>query len=282
MAEILPYYLGLPAWAYARWQGPYFPADRPALESYSQVFSAVEGNTTFYAIPDDRTVAGWREKVAGRRFRFCFKLPRSVTHEPRPGYADLRLFFDRLEPLDGSLGPFLVQLPASFGPESLGELERLAERLPRRHRYVVELRHPAFFDAPERLEPLLDEFGFGRVMLDSRPIYEGDRQHPEVLDALHEKPDVPVLDTVYGGIAFIRLILHPETASNDPWLDEWAARCAAYLAAGYETFMMIHCPNNQHCPALAESFHGRLRRRLEPERLPSLPAWPVPQQATLL
>ena len=274
--------MGLPAWAYAGWRGPYFPADRPPLESYAQVFDTVEGNTSFYATPSEKAVAAWRDQLAGRDFRFCFKLPKSVTHDRRPSYPDLKRFFDRLDPLGEFLGQFMIQLPATVGPEELPELSRLVERLPRSHRYVIEFRHRTLFEQPERVEDLLEDFSLGRVMLDSRPIYEGDRAHPEVLDALHEKPDVPVLNRVYSGRAFIRLILHPDLVSNDPYLGFWADRCAAYLGEGHEVTMMIHCPNNQHCPELAEDFHARLRERLGHAELPSFPAWPVPQQTSLI
>ncbi len=276
------YHIGLPAWAYPGWKGPYFPPDRPALESYAKVFNTVEGNTTFYGIPDARTVAGWEQAVAGTPLRFCFKLPRSVTHEARPSKADLSTFFKTISLLEANLGPFMIQLPATVGPEHLQDLERLIERCPRSFRYVIEVRHKAFFSEPERLEALIDEFNLGRVMLDSRPIYEGDRSHAEVLDALHEKPDVPVLDTVYNGVAFVRLILHPDIHSNPPWIEWWAKRVASYLDAGHQVFMMIHCPNNQHCPLLAETFHQTLRGMSPDVSVSALPPYPVPQQASLI
>ena len=37
--------------------------------------------------------------------------------------------------------------------------------------------------------------------------------------------------------------------------------------------MMIHCPNNQHCPPFARRFHDELRRR-SATALPPLPDWP--------
>lgn len=281
MTALADYRLGLPAWAYPDWRGRYFPEERPPLESYATVFETVEGNTTFYAIPESKTVDAWRCAVAGTNFRFCFKLPRSVTHEPAPDEADLKRFFDRLAPLGEHLGPFMIQLPATVGPDALGDLAALVGRLPTRHRYVIEVRHPQFFERPELLEPLIEEFGLGRVMLDSRPIYDGDRGHPEVLDALHEKPDLPVLDDVYGGIAFVRLILHPDIDSNGPWIDEWVRRSDRWLRDGIELYMMIHCPNNLHCPPLAEGFHNGLREALG-DALPPLPPYPVPQQGSLL
>ncbi len=102
-----------------------------------------------------------------------------------------------------------------------------------------------------------------------------------MLDALHEKPDVPVLDDVRNGVTLIRLILHPDLGSNTPYIEQWAKRVAGYLQAGITTYMMIHCPNNLHCPPLARNFHAALGRELTGDQ-PALPAWPVPEQGSLL
>ena len=177
------------------------------------------------------------------------------------------------------LGPFLVQCPASLGPAELPRLERLFAALPEQWEYVLELRHPSFFEEPQRVEPLLARYRAGRVMFDSRPIYRGDTTHPEVLAARHRKPDVPLLDTVYNGIAYARVVLHPDDSQNGRWVAEWLDRCDAYLKAGHRLYFMMHCPNNQHCPLFAERFHEALRARL-PE-LPALAPWPVPQQPAL-
>jgi uncharacterized protein YecE (DUF72 family) len=243
------------------------------------VFNTVEGNTTFYRVPDAATTKRWADAVAGRDFRFSFKLPRTLTHEARPQERDLRDFFDSMEHLGDKLGPFLVQCPASVGPAELPRLEKLFEALPAQWQYVLELRHPGFFTAPERAEPLIERYGAGRVMFDSRPIYQGDATHPEVLAARHKKPDVPLLDTIYNGIAYARVVLHPDASLNGPWTAEWLDRCERYLSEGHQLYFMMHCPNNQHCPTFAEQFHGALRKRV-PE-LSALASWPLPQQPAL-
>jgi uncharacterized protein YecE (DUF72 family) len=46
-------------WSYPGWVGEVYPPKTPArdfLRVYSNYFSAVEGNTTFYAIPDRQTI----------------------------------------------------------------------------------------------------------------------------------------------------------------------------------------------------------------------------------
>lgn len=276
------YFLGLPAWAFPGWRDRYFIDAPSPLASYSQVFDAVEGNTTFYRTPDDATVRRWRDAVTGRRFRFCFKLPRVVTHQRQPDLSALDDFLNAIEPLRVNLGPLLVQLPASFGAKQLDAFTPVFDAIAERYAFVIEVRHPVFFSEPERLTATLECYAAGRVILDSRPLFEGDRKHPEVVAALHEKPEVAVLPQTWNDVTLIRLILHPDIVSNTPYIEQWAARVAGYLAAGVTTYMMIHCPNNLHCPPLARRFHDALRRAVSNLDLPALVAWPVPQQWDLL
>jgi len=277
----MPYRLGLPIWAYPKWKGVYFDDDPSMLASYARVFNAVEGNTTFYGVPDPANVGGWRRSLEGADFRMSFKLPRSVTHERAPSIGDFERFLAAIRPLGEYLGPLLVQFPERAGPAELDAFEPLFERLAEVHRCVVEVRHPLLFNEPERLEPMLERYRFGRVVLDTRAIYRGDLSHPDVVNAAHRKPDVAVLDTVYAGLALVRLVLHPDNLDNDRWIDDWVERAAAMIERGEETTIMIHCPNNLHCTHQARTFHERLRARLGASRVPELPPWPIPQQESL-
>jgi uncharacterized protein YecE (DUF72 family) len=276
------YFLGLPAWAFPGWKDRYFTDAPTRLASYATVFNTVEGNTTFYRTPDAATVLRWLDSVAERPFRFCFKLPRDVTHESRPDLGVLQTFLDAIQSLSGHLGPLLVQFPATVGPAELERFAPVFERLKDRVAFVIEVRHPEFFTEPELLESTLERFQAGRVTLDSRPLFEGDRAHPEILEALHEKPDLPVLTNVHNDVALIRLILHPDIVSNRRYIDEWAQRVRDYSREGVTTYMMIHCPNNAHCPSLAEDFHNTLRTVAPELGLAAMPAWPVPQQQSLI
>ncbi len=276
------YRLGLPAWGFPGWRGRFLTAKPTLLASYARVFNAVEGNTTFYRTPDENTVATWRAAVEGSDFKFCFKLPRSITHEPTPALDEMRSFLRAIEPLGEYLGPLLLQFPARVGPGQLPVLSSLFSKLPREFHYVLEVRHPLFFAQPLLLEPLLEDYRFGRVVLDTRALYQGDRKHPEVVGALHEKPDLPVLPEVYNDLAFVRLVLHPDRLYNDYYIDQWAARVADYVARQYTTFVMIHCPNNMHCPELAVEFHEALRNEPKMNGLVSLESWSVPEQRQLI
>ena len=63
MSPALGYYLGLPAWAFPGWAGEYSPVGGSALAHYARVFNTVEGNTTFYRVPDAQSVARWNAAV---------------------------------------------------------------------------------------------------------------------------------------------------------------------------------------------------------------------------
>lgn len=274
--------LGLPAWAFPQWRGLYFPQTLSPLSGYGSVFNTVEGNTTFYATPDEGTVKKWCQDLANRQFDFCFKLPKFITHDNRYSVNDLTGFFRRLAPLENHLGPFLVQFPATVGPKHVQEIAGLLEVLPSAYDYVVEVRHPDFFPTHPALDTLLMDQNLSRVILDTRALYRGDRRHPEVLQAFHEKPDVPVPEEFVGQLRFVRLVLHPDIVSNETYIDYWAGRVAGQLESGRQCYVMIHCPNNVHCPELAKKFHTALGQRLAPGQINPFPPWPVPQQAQLI
>ena len=173
------YHLGLPAWAFAGWNNIYFTSKPSALASYASVFNTVEGNTTFYHIPDEASVDSWYQSVLNTNFRFCFKLPKTITHQNRPNFADLDLFFKRIQPLQNNCGPVLLQFPSTVGPGDLSRIESIVAKIPPDYRIALEVRHEDFFSQPQHLEPLLAQYHLGRVIMDTRPVFEGNRDHPK-------------------------------------------------------------------------------------------------------
>jgi len=279
------YHIGLPAWAFSGWNNVYFTSTPSALASYASVFNTVEGNTTFYHIPDKSTVESWHQSVTHTNFRFCFKLPKTITHQSQPNFEDLDLFFQRIRPLQNHCGPMLLQFPSTDGPQRLAKIESIVAAIPANYRIALEVRHEDFFTDPQLLEPLIKKYQLGRVIMDTRPVFYGNRNHPEVLAALHKKPDLPVPGQVYNGLLLVRLLLHPDKVSNKQYIEQWAQRTSKALTQGCECFIMIHCPNNQHCPEFAIEFHQRLMDLCYANsdiELDSLPPWPLPQQQNLL
>ncbi len=278
---ILPldrYALGCPFWGFDGWNGRLYTRDaRPAdrLRQYARVFNSVEGNTTFWSVPGPRRVERWCEATPAD-FRFCLKVPREITHvrmlrEIRQPLGD---FVRAIEPLRERLGPLLLQLPPSFGPSHLARLERFLDALPPGTACAVELRHRAFFDDPSLAGPcdeLLAERGCDRVVMDTRALRAGDPEHPEVLAALHEKPDLPLRPEAIGAQPLLRFVGHPHAPTNEPFLDEWAQRVAGWIAEGRHPFVFVHTASNRRTPEVARSLHRRIAARIDVGELPAFP-----------
>ncbi|BBP84985.1 MULTISPECIES: DUF72 domain-containing protein [unclassified Pseudomonas] len=270
---MLPYFLGCPSWNEPAWRGSFYPADvRPAdtLEHYARVFNAVEGNTTFYARPSVATLQLWAERMPGH-FRFCAKLPRDISHE-----GDLRdrigatgEFLRLLEPLGTRVAPLWLQLPASFGPQRLGELADWLDTFS--HRAIaVEVRNAAFFARGEEekaLNRLLHARGVERICLDSRALFACESDDPAVLHAQSKKPRVPVRPTAFSASPQVRFIGGPDLDANQRYLDPWLDKVADWIGEGLVPHVFLHTPDNHLAAAQAQRFHAGLM-----SRLPGLPA----------
>ncbi len=125
------YFLGCPVWASARWQGNLFTrhAKRDQwLSQYSQVFNAVEGNSTFYALPSKDTAQRWVDTTKPP-FRFVLKFPQTISHEHRLVNAEAETeAFLEIAPYPGrwpAAGAGLAAVAADFLGQSLGRLRGL-------------------------------------------------------------------------------------------------------------------------------------------------------------
>jgi uncharacterized protein YecE (DUF72 family) len=270
------FHIGCAVWGYKDWIGELFPpgsknADFLAL--YSRRLTTVEGNTTFYAIPKPEVVQRWAEETPAS-FRFCFKLPREISHEgPLATKVEAtRAFVERMASLSDRLGPFFLQLPPGYRADKIGDLERWLEAWSPERQLAVEVRHDEWYADPgERaLMELLERYGAGRVVMDVRPLDAGPLPGADVnLQAARDrKPDVPMHPLVSGGITLIRYIGHPILELNDGLLNEWAKRVAHLLTNGTEVYFFCHCPDERRSPTLCRDFQRRLERLAD---IPSLP-----------
>ncbi len=274
------YALGAPLWSFEPWNGSLFSRDaRPGdrLGQYARVFNAVEGNTTFYSAPSARTVARWLAETPPD-FRFSFKLPREITHDGLllDAKAPLEAFLRAIEPLRERCGPILLQLPPNFGPDRLRDLEAFLECAPREFEWAVELRHrDYFYDAAlaGHADELLSERGCDRVVMDTRALRAGNPNHPEVLAALHKKPDLPVRPEPVGRRPMVRFVGHPDDEANEPYLEEWAERVAGWIDDGLDPIFFVHTASNLRTPEVARDFHARVAPRTKQD-LGELPPFP--------
>ncbi len=268
-------------WAEPSWRGTFVPrggAASDALAHYASVFTTVEGNTTFYSLPSPESVARWRQ-AAPPAFRFCFKVPRAVTHDARLVGADATMttFLERIAPLGERLGPLMLQLPPSFGPDRLDALDRFLGRFAAGGGVAVELRHRGFFDDPQvagDVDAALRNHDCERIVMDTRALRAGDPRHPQVVAARHAKPDLPVRPGPLTDRPLYRWVGHPDSATNERWLAELAELVAGWIREGRTPYIMIHCPDTGRTPWMARRFHEILATThpdLDPGDLPPFP-----------
>ena len=228
-------------------------------------------------LPAAATVARWAQE-APEDFRFCFKFPRTITHDRRLAGAgrETEEFLGRMAPLGARLGPFFLQLHVSFGAAQLRDLAAYLAGLPREFSYAVEVRAPEFFagGAEEReLDALLAERGVDRVNFDTRGLFASVASDEFTADARRKKPRVPLRTTVTGTRPFVRFVGDPEIARNAALLDAWAVVVAGWLRAGLSPYFFTHHPDDTEAPALARDFQRRVHS-ICPE-IGAPPAWPV-------
>lgn len=274
-------FIGCPVWSFKGWVGNFYPkGTKPEnfLREYARRLTTVEGNTTFYAVPSQKTVEQWADEMP-ETFRFCPKIPKAISHqgELTDNIERALQFVDFMRPFASRLGPMFLQLPPSFSPRLTTDLVKFLEAWPREIRLGVEVRHLDWFDSPHResLNKILVEHDMARVVIDTRPIRSlaGDdllkgSTYESLLEARENKPDVPVFEEQTTDFTFLRFIGHPQMEPNLIYLEEWVDRIASQLSAGKDAYVFCHTPDTLLAPYLCREFHQRVAQKIKIPRLP--------------
>ena len=159
-------YIGTAGWTIPRAYAAQTAAPGSHLERYAALLSCVEINSTFYRLPRASTIARWTA-TSPDRFRFAVKLSKAATHEKKLNRCgpELAAFFAALEPMEGKLGPVLVQLPPKLAFDE-GTAHDFFTTLRELHSgtVVLEPRHPSWFTAP--VDQILRGFEIARAVAD--------------------------------------------------------------------------------------------------------------------
>ena len=274
-------HLGCPIWSFKGWVGNFYPrGTQPAdfLREYARRLTIIEGNTTFYAVPSQKTIRDWIEETP-ESFRFCPKIPKAISHEGKlvDDVDKARQFVEVMKGLGRRLGPMFLQLPPRYSPKSFPDLQAFLSLWASDVRLAVEVRHLDWFDSPhdESLDQLLADYNMARVTIDTRPIRDlaGDEilagsTYESLLEARERKPNVPVAPKRTSGFLFVRYIGHPDLEINRPFLDEWGSYFSSHLKEGIDVFMFCHSPGNVIAPHLCREIHQRVSRNVA---IPPLP-----------
>lgn len=281
------FYLGCAIWSYKEWVGNLYPPKskpRDFLKLYSQRFTTVEGNTTFYAIPSAETISKWVKQTSSG-FKFCPKLNRQITHQGllTPRIDNAIDFLDKISGLSDRLGTTFIQLPPSYSPVYLSDLAKFLTAIARTNLpLALEVRHLDWFK-PEhsaRLNNLLTELNIARVLLDTRPIYNCP-DDPQI-GSPRKKPKLPLQPMSIGNTAFVRFISHPNLQHNQIYLEQWVIKLKDWLCQGKTIYFFVHCPHEVRSPNTAKHFFLLLQQQIiEPLCLPWNGLTSIPSQLTL-
>jgi uncharacterized protein YecE (DUF72 family) len=278
---MMSFYIGCPIWSFKGWVGNFYPeGTKPSefLREYTRRLTTVEGNTTFYAVPAQKTLDGWIEEMPPT-FRLCPKVPKAISHEGKlmENIERAREFIDTMKQLGIRLGPMFLQLPPRYSPKLFGDLQAFLAVWPQDVRLAVEVRHLNWFDSPhdEALNQLLTEHNMARVTIDTRPIRDlageeilAGSVYKSLVEARERKPDVPVVPKRTSDFIFVRYIGHPEIEVNNPYLKEWGEYFISQLGERADVYMFCHSPNNLAAPWLARKIYSWVGQQVT---LPPLP-----------
>lgn len=287
MRDMPEFRLGCAVWSYRGWLGGFYPAGSASqkfLKLYGDRLHAVEGNTTFYAMPSAETVQRWREETPPE-FRFCLKFPQTVTHQGllMDQIEGAKVFIERVQPLGDRLSCIFAQLPPYYSPNYFSDCQQFLGSLA--HFPVqlgIEVRHPQWFTEPHysALNDLLREYKVAKILLDTRPIYNCP-DDPQA-QSQRKKPKLPLIPSVTNHQAIVRFISHPTKERNYTYLNEWVIQIQQWLSAGISVYFFMHCPIEDHSPDHLLYFQTLLQQANIP--VPPLP-WqqitPEPEQLSL-
>ncbi|GAB4388570.1 MAG: DUF72 domain-containing protein [Thermodesulfovibrionales bacterium] len=142
-------HIGTSGWHYDHWKGPFYPAEmasREFLGYYAGRFMTAEINSSFYRMPEEKTLRGWAAAVPAG-FVFAVKASRYITHmkKLKDPAEPVSRFMKRCGALGGTLGPVLFQLPPRWGYDA-ERLRGFLDALPRGGRYAMEFRDPSWWN----------------------------------------------------------------------------------------------------------------------------------------
>ncbi len=226
-------YVGGAKWGRKEWIGVIYPAktkESDFLEHYARHFNSIELNATHYKIYPESTISKWASKAAGKDFKFCPKVPQSISH-----YSDLGTlrakeltseFLLGIHAFGPSLGPVFLQVSEKYSPAKKEQLISYLKDLPKDMRFFAEVRHHEWFADPEIREFLfsnLYENKIGAVITDTSA-----RR-----DCVHMELTVP--ETM---IRFVGNGLHRTDFER---IDAWVERLDQWFKGGLrEVYFFMH------------------------------------------
>ncbi|MDD5462759.1 MAG: DUF72 domain-containing protein [Methylococcales bacterium] len=225
-------HVGISGWSYPPWKESFYKgiARKDWLKFYSEHFSAVEINGSFYRLQNPDTFKKWFVETPAT-FKFALKANRYLTHnkkllDPLPSVLIER---NHAEALGDKLAVVLWQLPGSL-QKNLPRLNDFINALQqwREVRHSIEFRHASWFD-DDTADCLAQA---------------------EIAVCLSDAQTWPMWDRVTSNLVYIRLHGHTQTyvsSYSEPELAYWAERIARWRSQGKEVH--VYFDNTAECAA---------------------------------
>ena len=223
---------GTSGFSYKEWRPGFYPPDlseREFLRFYATRFNTVEIDSTFYRMPNAKTIDGWKN-ATGEDFHFSLKASQQITHREQ-----LRVPSDALEYLLGivtrlerRLGFILFQLPP-YSKCDLGKLEVFLSSLTPGIRAAMEFRHDSW--CREGTFEVLTRHGVALCINDS-----------------DELTTPPVTTAPFTCIRLRRS--HYDAVHRE----EWQQRIHGWADAGIDVYAYLKHENSPEAPQIAQEF----------------------------
>jgi uncharacterized protein YecE (DUF72 family) len=238
-------HVGTMGWSYNFWKGNFYPetlASKEFLAYYAKQFTTVEINSTFYRIPRTQSVLDWKEQTP-ESFLFSLKFPQVITHVKmlENCQEETNVFLERVGLLGEKLGALLLQFPYTFGGEHIQLLHDFLKKLPKKYRYVVEVRNR-------------------KLLNDS--LYSLLRDNNVVL-AWVDSPFMPLIDEVTADFVYVRWegdrrrvkgTLGRIEVNRAEKIKQWADRLKPFLEQETEVFGYFSKYYSGYSPSDAQEF----------------------------
>jgi uncharacterized protein YecE (DUF72 family) len=210
-----------------------FPPEYQAgsrLTYYASLFNSIEVNSSFYKIPQEKTVSRWAREVPDD-FRFTFKLFKGITHCKDLEFDEQLVadFIQSISMASAKKGCILIQFPPSLTSSFIEHLALLLD-LVNRHNHAswkvaVEFRNKSWY--LPRVYELLDSFGATMVIQDI----------PKSATPLRQV----MSDIVY--VRFHGPAGNYKGSYSDAFLSEYASYVSEWLSEGKMVFVYFNNTN---------------------------------------
>ncbi|MDM1294222.1 DUF72 domain-containing protein [Sphingobacterium sp. N143] len=199
--------------------------EKSRLAVYSLLFNSLEVNSSFYKIPQEKTVRRWAQETVDH-FRFTFKIWQGITHQKGLDFVpdDVARFLCCVDAVGHKKGCLLLQLPPSTKFTAFINLTKLLTCIFQHKRSAgwhicVEFRHVSWYR--EEVFALLNAYGMAIV--------------------LHDKDGHGLINIQYDQANFIYLRFHGPKGDyggsyDDVVLNEYSSYINKWLTEGKEVY----------------------------------------------